>query len=118
MKRLASEEKWRFPFLCDETQEVARAFDAQCTPEFYLFDAGGKLGYRGQFDDSRPSNGKAVTGRDLRLALEALASRPRPLADQKTSVGGGVNGGGEAVCVVVGCVAMLLWCGSSPRRLC
>jgi peroxiredoxin len=87
MQRLAREEKWRFPFLFDETQEVAHAFDAQCTPEFYLFDAQGKLAYRGQFDDSRPANGKPVTGRDLRLAVEALASERTPSSDQKPSIG-------------------------------
>ena len=87
MQRLARDDNWRFPFLFDETQEVARAFDAQCTPEFYLFDAEGKLAYRGQFDDSRPSNGKPITGRDLRLAVEALASGRAPSTDQKPSVG-------------------------------
>jgi len=87
MQHLAREEKWRFPFLFDETQEVARAFEAQCTPELYLFDAQGKLAYRGQFDDSRPSNGKPVTGRDLRLAVDALASGRAPSTDQKPSIG-------------------------------
>ncbi len=74
MASLAREEKWRFPFLFDESQDVARAFDAQCTPDLYLFDAAGKLAYHGQIDDSRPSNGKPVTGRDLRAAIEAVAA--------------------------------------------
>jgi peroxiredoxin len=66
MRRLALDDGWRFPFLFDETQQVARAFGAECTPDIYLFDAAGALAYHGQFDDSRPSSGKPVTGRDLR----------------------------------------------------
>jgi thiol-disulfide isomerase/thioredoxin len=87
MKRLAKDEQWRFPFLFDETQDVARAFRAQCTPDLYLFDGSQKLAYRGQFDDSRPSNGKPVTGRDLRSAIDAVASGRKPSEDQKPSVG-------------------------------
>jgi thiol-disulfide isomerase/thioredoxin len=87
MARLAREERWRFPFLFDETQDVARTLQAQCTPELYLFDAAGKLAYRGQFDDSRPANGKPVTGRDLRAAVEAVASGRPPSPDQKPSIG-------------------------------
>jgi len=87
MARLAHEEKWRFPFLFDETQEVARTLDARCTPDLFLFDGERKLAYRGQFDDSRPSNGKPVTGRDLRLAIDAVASGRAPAADQKPSIG-------------------------------
>jgi thiol-disulfide isomerase/thioredoxin len=87
MARLARDESWRFPFLFDATQEVARAFDAQCTPDLYVFDADGKLAYRGQFDESRPSNGRAVTGRDLSTALEAVAAGRAPSADQVPSVG-------------------------------
>jgi hypothetical protein len=85
--RLAKDEKWRFPFLFDASQDVARAFKAECTPDLYLFDAAGKLAYRGQFDDSRPSNGKPVTGRDLRAAIDALAQGRSPSEDQKPSVG-------------------------------
>jgi hypothetical protein len=66
---------------------VARAFDAQCTPDLYLFDAAGKLAYRGQLDESRPSNGKPVTGRDLSAAIEAVADGRAPSADQVPSVG-------------------------------
>jgi len=87
MATLAREERWRFPFLFDATQAVARAFDAQCTPEFYLFDRDGKLVYRGQLDDSRPSNGKPVTGRDLSAAIEAVAAGRAPATDQVPSVG-------------------------------
>ncbi|HSY22692.1 MAG TPA: thioredoxin family protein [Polyangiaceae bacterium] len=87
MAKLAQSEKWRFPFLFDATQQVARSLDAQCTPEFYLFDAAGRLAYRGQFDDSRPSNGKPVTGADLRRAVDAVATGRAPSSDQKPSVG-------------------------------
>jgi hypothetical protein len=87
MAKLARAEKWRFPFLFDETQDVARAFDAQCTPDLYLFDGKGTLAYRGQFDDSRPNNGKPVTGHDLRAAIEAVAAGRAPSEDQKPSVG-------------------------------
>jgi thiol-disulfide isomerase/thioredoxin len=87
MRRLASEGKWRFPFLFDESQRVAHALKAQCTPELFVFDATGELAYRGQFDDSRPSNGKPVSGRDLRLALEAIRAGRTPPPEQKPSVG-------------------------------
>jgi Redoxin len=87
MSALARAEGWRFPFLFDASQEVARAMHAQCTPELYLFDAGARLAYRGQFDDSRPSNGKPVTGSDLRAALDALASGEAVPAVQKPAVG-------------------------------
>jgi len=87
MARLAADEKWRFPFLFDEAQEVARAFDAQCTPDLYVFDSAGKLAYRGQLDDSRPGNGKPVTGRDLRLAVEAIAAGRAAAVEQRPSVG-------------------------------
>jgi hypothetical protein len=87
MARLASDEKWRFPFLFDEAQSVARTFNAACTPDLYAFDGAGKLAYRGQFDDSRPGNGKPVTGRDLRTAVEAIAAGRAPSSDQKPSVG-------------------------------
>jgi hypothetical protein len=87
MARLAREDHWRFPFLFDESQDVARAFDAQCTPDIYLFDAAKKLAYRGQLDDSRPRNGKPVTGRDLRAAIEAVAAGKAPSSDQRPSVG-------------------------------
>ncbi len=87
MKALASEEGWRFPFLFDATQEVARAFKAACTPDLFVFDAQGRLAYRGQFDDSRPSLPKPVTGASLRAALQAVAQGKAPSADQRASVG-------------------------------
>lgn len=78
---------WTFPYLYDETQEVARAYRAACTPDIYLFDGERRLVYRGQFDDSRPSNGIAPTGADLRAALDAvLEGRPVP-AGQRPSIG-------------------------------
>ncbi len=78
---------YTFPYLFDETQEVAKAYRAACTPDFYVFDANQKLVYRGQMDASRPDSGIPVTGKDLRAALEAvLAEQPVP-ADQKPSIG-------------------------------
>lgn len=77
MAALARSEGFPFPYLYDETQAVARAYQAACTPDFFVFDAGLRLAYRGQLDDSRPGNGKPVTGADLRRALDALlAGRP------------------------------------------
>ncbi|MGH7440676.1 MAG: thioredoxin family protein [Polyangiaceae bacterium] len=87
MASLAREEKWRFAFLFDESQDVARAFDAQCTPDLYLFDAQGKLAYHGQLDDSRPANGKPVTGRDLQAAVDAVAAGKGVDAAQAPCVG-------------------------------
>ncbi|MEZ5811804.1 MAG: thioredoxin family protein [Rhizobiaceae bacterium] len=76
-----------FPYLYDESQDVARAYDAVCTPEFFLFDAGRSLVYRGQFDASRPRNDEPVTGADLRAAVEAVLAGTTPAADQSLSVG-------------------------------
>lgn len=78
---------YTFPYLYDETQDVARAYHAACTPDFFLFDRDHRLVYRGQFDDSRPKNGLPVTGYDLRAALEAAVDGLPPLHDQKASVG-------------------------------
>ncbi len=87
MKRLAESEGWTFPFLFDESQEVAKAFRAACTPEFYLFGPDRRLAYRGQLDDSRPKNNVPVTGRDLRAALDAVLSG-RPVSEEQVpSVG-------------------------------
>ncbi len=87
MKSLARAEGWEFPFLFDETQEVAKRYRAACTPDFFLFDADRCLVYRGQLDDSRPGNGLPVTGKDLRAAIErALAGEPVP-SEQKPSLG-------------------------------
>jgi len=78
---------YTFPYLCDESQEVAKAYQAACTPDFYLFDRDRRLVYRGQFDDSRPGNGRPVTGVDLCAALDAvLAGRPAP-SNQRPSLG-------------------------------
>lgn len=81
---------YTFPYLHDETQEVARAFDAACTPDLYLFDAVGTLVYRGQFDASRPGKGTADAS-DIRRAVNALASNAPPLNSQIPSVGCGIK---------------------------
>ncbi len=87
MKQLALDQQYGFPYLYDETQEVAKAYDAACTPDFYLFDGDLKLVYRGQLDDSRPGNGKPVTGHDLRQAMDQLIAGST-ISDQQTpSVG-------------------------------
>lgn len=87
MKEEAALRGYRFPYLLDADQGVAKAYTAACTPDFYLFDAGQKLAYRGQLDDSRPSNGLPVDGRDLRAALDAVLASERPATDQKPSIG-------------------------------
>jgi peroxiredoxin len=79
-----------FPYLYDETQEVAKAYSAACTPDFFVFDADRKLAYRGQFDDSRPDNGTA-TGAELRAAIEAIAAGKEPPSPQKPSIGCGIK---------------------------
>jgi len=77
LKAMAQELGFNFPYCYDETQEVARAYTAACTPDFFLFDQDRKLVYRGQLDDSRPGNQKPVTGRDLRAAIDVvLAGQP------------------------------------------
>jgi peroxiredoxin len=76
-----------FPYLYDESQEVAKAYKAACTPDLYLFDKEQRLVYRGQFDDSRPGNGIAVTGKDLRSALDAVLAGKPVTAAQKPSIG-------------------------------
>lgn len=87
MRELAQQEGFRFPFLFDAHQDVARAFDAACTPDLYLFDVASKLAYHGQFDDSRPSNGKPVTGKDLRRAIAQVVAGETPSPEQAPSVG-------------------------------
>jgi peroxiredoxin len=83
----AKEAGYTFPYLYDESQAVARAYQAACTPDFFLFDRERQLVYRGQLDDSRPGNGIPVTGSELRAALDAvLAGKPVP-KDQKASIG-------------------------------
>jgi hypothetical protein len=76
-----------FPYLYDESQAVAKAYDAACTPDFYVFDEKLRCAYRGQLDDSRPKNGKPITGADIRAALDALLSGKTPSPDQKPSMG-------------------------------
>lgn len=78
---------WSFPYLYDESQEAARAYRAACTPDLFLFDADMKLVYRGQLDDSRPSNAVPVTGRDLRAALDAVLEGRDVPAEQRPSLG-------------------------------
>lgn len=72
MKAHAADEGYPFPYLYDETQEVAKAYDAACTPDFYIFDGDMKLAYRGRLDDSRPNSGIPVSGKDMRAALDAI----------------------------------------------
>jgi hypothetical protein len=91
MRAWAVQAAFAFPFLFDRTQDVARSFQAACTPEFYLFDADDKLVYAGQLDDSRPSNGKPVTGLDLRRAIDTLLAGGPPLANQHHAVGCGIK---------------------------
>jgi len=78
---------YTFPYLYDESQQVARAYRAACTPDFFLFDGGHRLVYRGQYDESRPDNGVPVTGTDLRAAMDAVLTRQPAPAEQKPSVG-------------------------------
>ena len=83
---------WRFPYLLDATQEVARSYEAACTPDFFLFDAELRLAYRGQLDSSRPrrkdfGNDEPVTGKDLRAAMDALIAGRQPDAEQRSSIG-------------------------------
>jgi thiol-disulfide isomerase/thioredoxin len=93
MKAQAVRLGFKFPYLYDETQEVARAYHAACTPDFFLYDAGKKLVYRGQLDDSRPKrpsgggNDIPVTGKDLRAALDGVVAGKRPDANQRSSIG-------------------------------
>ncbi|XCF05261.1 thioredoxin family protein [Tamlana crocina] len=87
MKVHAKENHYPFPYLYDETQEIAKAYDAACTPDFYVFDADLKLVYRGQLDSSRPENGIPVTGEDLRHALDCLAEGRENTQLQKPSIG-------------------------------
>lgn len=87
MAEEAHDAGYEFPYLFDASQAIARAYRAACTPDFFLFDAGRRLVYRGQFDGSRPGNGIAVTGSDLRAAIDAVLGGTAPAADQKPSIG-------------------------------
>jgi peroxiredoxin len=87
MKQQAENYGFNFPYLYDESQAVAHAYKAACTPDFFLFDEAFKLVYRGEFDRSRPGNGVPVTGEDLRAAIDAALAGKPPLADQRPSIG-------------------------------
>ena len=87
MKALALDQEFPFPYLYDQTQQVARVYEAECTPEFFVYDGNLCLAYHGQFDDSRPNNGKPVTGQDLRTALDALLAKQPVPKEQAPSVG-------------------------------
>lgn len=91
MKANAKEQDFIFPYLYDETQEVAKAYDAACTPDFYVFDAQLELIYRGQFDDSRPGNSMPISGRDIRTALDATLMGMKTYKKQKPSIGCGIK---------------------------
>ncbi len=87
MKERAKENNYPFPYLYDDTQDVAKAYDAACTPDLYAFDALLKLKYRGQLDDSRPGNDMPVTGKDLRHAIDCILSNTKNKKVQKPSIG-------------------------------
>ncbi|PIW04322.1 MAG: thioredoxin family protein [Cytophagales bacterium CG17_big_fil_post_rev_8_21_14_2_50_40_13] len=91
MKVEAERVGYSFPYLFDESQEVAKAYQAACTPDFYIFDGHLKCVYRGQMDDSRPCNGLPVTGNDIRQALDALLSNQAVSEIQKPSLGCGIK---------------------------
>ncbi len=87
LKAMAEEVELSFPVCYDKSQETAKAYTAACTPDFFLFDADQRLVYRGQLDDSRPSNGKPVTGEDLRWAINAVLAGKSVNPEQKPSIG-------------------------------
>jgi peroxiredoxin len=87
MKRVGEAAGFPFPYLYDESQQVARAYQAACTPDFYVFDGAMRLAYRGQFDESRPGGSKPVDGRDLRRAVDALLAGQVVNPVQRPSVG-------------------------------
>ncbi|MCB1197006.1 MAG: thioredoxin family protein [Deltaproteobacteria bacterium] len=85
--KMAQELGWKFPVLFDADQSVARAFDAACTPDFFVYNKQAELVYRGQLDDSRPGNGRISDGKDLRAALDAILAGNKPTTDQHPSLG-------------------------------
>ena len=87
LKEMAIELGFTFPLCYDESQDTARAYAAACTPDFFLFDQDRRLVYRGQMDDSRPGNGKPVTGADLRAALDAVLAGRAVVGEQRPSIG-------------------------------
>lgn len=82
-----ADKKYPFPYLYDESQDVAKAYEAACTPDFFVYNGNNELVYRGQFDESRPGNDKPVTGKDLRLALDTILEGNEVSEDQIPSVG-------------------------------
>ncbi len=91
LKEQAQEIGFSFPYLYDESQSVAKAFTAACTPDLFLFDGGGELVYRGQLDDSRPSLNILVTGKDLRAAIDAVLFGQAVSSKQRPSLGCGIK---------------------------
>lgn len=91
MKALAQQMQFPFPYLYDQTQQVARNYQAECTPEFYVYDGNMRLAYHGQFDDSRPNNSKPVTGHSLSQALNTLLTGQSVSPEQLPSVGCGIK---------------------------
>ncbi len=87
MVREKANQRYAFPYLLDATQEVAKAYGAACTPDFFLYDGQRQLVYRGQFDDSRPGNGLPITGNDLRRAMDRVLAGDKPVMDQTPSIG-------------------------------
>ena len=87
MRKLAEEKKFNFPYLYDQTQEVAKKYDAACTPDFFVYNSEKQLVYRGQLDDSRPGNDVPVTGHDLRKAIDSLIKGEEIDKNQKPSIG-------------------------------
>lgn len=87
MSLVAKVLKYPFPYLYDESQEVAKAYEAACTPDLYLFDQEDKLFYRGRLDESRPGNEKPLNGKDLRMALDLLIRGEKPLSKQYPGAG-------------------------------
>jgi peroxiredoxin len=87
LKAQAEQQGFVFPYLKDDSQDVAKAYDAACTPDFFLYDAGGKLVYRGQLDASRPGNDVPVDGKDLRAAMDALIAGTAISDEQTPAVG-------------------------------
>lgn len=87
MKQEAANQGYQFPYLYDETQAVAQAYRASCTPDFFVFDGGRRLAYRGQIDDSRPGNNKPLNGADLRAALDKILAGQVVPSEQRPSIG-------------------------------
>ncbi|NNE71148.1 MAG: thioredoxin family protein [Rhodothermales bacterium] len=87
MRQEAASRGYQFPYLLDASQEVAQAYMAACTPDFFVFDSADRLAYRGQLDDSRPGNGVPPSGRDLRAALDALLAGKSPSGNQRPAMG-------------------------------